>query len=50
MMKTILLLAFAVLVSSAPAKHSNKALLGELIDELDKAVKNFSKETEVRFN
>lgn len=48
MMKTILLLAFAVLVSSSPVKHTDKTLLGELIDELDKAVKNFSKETEVR--
>uniref|UniRef100_A0A673LZK6 Interleukin 13 n=1 Tax=Sinocyclocheilus rhinocerous TaxID=307959 RepID=A0A673LZK6_9TELE len=38
-MKTILLLVFAVLVSSAPAEHNDKNLLGEIIDELDKAVK-----------
>ncbi|XP_016374051.1 uncharacterized protein LOC107713130 [Sinocyclocheilus rhinocerous] len=43
-MKTILLLVFAVLVSSAPAEHNDKNLLGEIIDELDKAVKMFSKE------
>uniref|UniRef100_A0A671KY21 Interleukin 13 n=1 Tax=Sinocyclocheilus anshuiensis TaxID=1608454 RepID=A0A671KY21_9TELE len=43
-MKTILLLVFAVLVSSAPAEHNDKNLLGEIIDELDKAVNIFSKE------
>lgn len=50
MMKTILLLAVAVLVSGNPVKNSNKTLLGELIDELDKAMKIIPKETEVRFN
>uniref|UniRef100_A0A672RCF0 Interleukin 13 n=1 Tax=Sinocyclocheilus grahami TaxID=75366 RepID=A0A672RCF0_SINGR len=43
-MKTILLLIFTVLVSSAPVEHNDKNLLGEIIDELDKAVKMFSKE------
>uniref|UniRef100_A0A671RZR1 Interleukin 13 n=1 Tax=Sinocyclocheilus anshuiensis TaxID=1608454 RepID=A0A671RZR1_9TELE len=54
MMKTILLLAFTVFVSCAPAantdktpvRHTNKTLLGELVDELNMAMKDFPKETE----
>ncbi|KAF4098236.1 interleukin-13 [Onychostoma macrolepis] len=54
MMRTLLLLAFAVLTSSAPVHnnanssakgHSDRKLLGELVDELEKTVKIFSKET-----
>nr|BAM09149.1 interleukin 4/13A [Cyprinus carpio] len=41
-MKTILLLAFAVLVSSTPVENDDKILLGELIDELNREVKRFS--------
>uniref|UniRef100_A0A8C1S7W4 Interleukin 13 n=1 Tax=Cyprinus carpio TaxID=7962 RepID=A0A8C1S7W4_CYPCA len=43
-MKTILLLAFAVLVSSTPVENSDKILLGELIDELVREVKSFLKQ------
>uniref|UniRef100_A0A8C1RAA5 Interleukin 13 n=1 Tax=Cyprinus carpio TaxID=7962 RepID=A0A8C1RAA5_CYPCA len=56
MMKTILLLAVAVFVSSTPvttsvkphtdktpARHTDKALLGELVDELIVAIKDFPK-------
>lgn len=45
-MKTILLLAFAVLVSSIPLEKSDKKLLGELIDELNSEVKRLSEENE----
>uniref|UniRef100_A0A673HLW6 Interleukin 13 n=1 Tax=Sinocyclocheilus rhinocerous TaxID=307959 RepID=A0A673HLW6_9TELE len=53
-MKTILLLAFTVFVSCAPAansdktpvRHTDKTLLGELVDELITAMKDFPKETE----
>ncbi|KTF87448.1 hypothetical protein cypCar_00040803 [Cyprinus carpio] len=44
-MKTILLLAFAVLVSSTPVENRDKKLLAELIDELEREVKNFSNDT-----
>uniref|UniRef100_A0A8C2FGC1 Interleukin 13 n=1 Tax=Cyprinus carpio TaxID=7962 RepID=A0A8C2FGC1_CYPCA len=49
-MKTILLLAFAVLVSSTPVENNDKKLLGELIDELFREVKRFSNNTKVRLN
>lgn len=54
MMKTILLLAVAVCVSSTPVTTSikplpDKTLLGELVEELIAAMKDFPKETEVRF-
>ncbi|KAK9955838.1 hypothetical protein ABG768_015688 [Culter alburnus] len=39
MMKTILLLAFAVFVSSASLKNDDKTILGELIDELNATMK-----------
>ncbi|XP_059382795.1 interleukin-13 [Carassius carassius] len=45
-MKTILLLAFTVMVSSVPLENSDKKLLGELIDELEREVKRFSKDNE----
>uniref|UniRef100_A0A8C2HNE5 Interleukin 13 n=1 Tax=Cyprinus carpio TaxID=7962 RepID=A0A8C2HNE5_CYPCA len=48
-MKTILLLAFAVLVSSTPVENNDKKLLGELIDELFREVKRFSNNTKEIF-
>ncbi|RXN26701.1 interleukin 4 13A [Labeo rohita] len=52
MLKTVLLLTFAVFVSSAtmhtPAQHIHKTLLGELIDELNIAMKDFPKEKGVK--
>uniref|UniRef100_A0A8C1S7M3 Interleukin 13 n=1 Tax=Cyprinus carpio TaxID=7962 RepID=A0A8C1S7M3_CYPCA len=48
-MKTILLLAFAVLVSSTPVENSDKILLGELIDELVREVKSFLKQDKGEF-
>lgn len=48
-MKTILLLAFAVFVSGAHLKN-DKNLLGELMNELNAALKTLPKETKVRFN
>ncbi|XP_073680045.1 interleukin-13 [Garra rufa] len=55
MVKTVLLLTFAVFVSSAPTessdkKHSDKNSLGELIDELKMAMKDVPKDAEVSFN
>ncbi|XP_050949589.1 interleukin-13 [Labeo rohita] len=46
MLKTVLLLTFAVFASSATLEsslktHNDKRLLGELVDELEKAVKSF---------
>ncbi|XP_048023332.1 interleukin-13 [Megalobrama amblycephala] len=44
MMKTILLLAFAVFVSSASLKVNDKTILGELIDELNATMTTLPKE------
>lgn len=49
-MKTILLLAFAVFVSSASLKNDDKTILGELIDELNAVMKTLPEEHKVRFN
>ncbi|KAK7130643.1 hypothetical protein R3I94_015953 [Phoxinus phoxinus] len=45
MMKTILLLAFALFVSGAPV-NEGKTLLGELLRQLDGAIKNLPVEPE----
>lgn len=49
-MKTILLLTFAVFISSASLKNDDKTILGELIDELNATMKRLPREHKVRFN